>query len=504
MLKRTIISVSPLPFWGFQERNHAIESEKAALGAEKNRTRSLFDSQVTHGSLLAKVEDYDQAKAVLKETRELDRDIPDHRRHARNLLAGFCGIMGGEANKVYEGAGAALAGGVAVSPDGRLLAAAGERGTLVLFDAESGELLRRLEGHDGTAGQAGVVFAVVFHPQGKWLASAGEDKRIILWSGADLRGFKNLGGLYKKLREWQAPDIVNALAVSPDGTQLASGGDDNEITLWDPETGKAMRTFTGHQVNISEGGLAFSPTGEQIVSASYDDTARLWDVNTGKELKVLRGHTGKLTGVAFTPNAKQLATGSMDKSIRLWDTDSGQSLRVLRGHQNVVFGLHFTEDGRYLISASSDRTLRVWDTDSGVTTRVLHGHSAGVTSIATHGGQLFSASNDGTVRRWEMALAYQQAVDLPSEPASAAIAPDGESVAVGFADGALRLYSLADVHLLAEYEKAHTGAGMVHTHHLREMVFGYSLDCFPLLFTTSSAHSLTHKTNDQTLVINKK
>jgi len=430
---------------GLSDEDHRFlaESEKLDLKAQmqKERTASLFDSLLTHASLLARMENYAQAKQILNKTYELDPEILAPRRHARNLLAGFTEIMDGAANKVYKGAGAALKA-VAVSPDGQLLATAGERGTLVLFDVESGQLLKRLEEHDKTED----VKAVVFQPQGKWLASAGDDERIILWSLP--KG--------EKLLEWQAPAQVKALAVSPDGTQLASGGTGKDITLWVVESGKKVRTFTGHSERISEGGLAFSPTGEQLASASYDDTARLWDVKTGETLHILKRHNGKVTNVAFSPDGKLIATSSEDKTIILWNVDSGEPLRLLRGHQNMVFGLRFFTEERYPVSASFDRTLRVWETDSGVTMRVLQGHEAGVGDIATHEGQLFSASNDGTVRRWELALSHQQVVDLPSEPNSAAIAPDGNSVAVGFADGTLRLYSLPDMRLLWEQEQVHT------------------------------------------------
>ena len=111
-----------------------------------------------------------------------------------------------------------------------------------------------------------------------------------------------------------------------------------------------------------------------------------------------------------------------------------------------------------------DRTLRVWDTDSGVTLRVLQGHTAGALKIAVHaapgagqGMQVFSASNDGTVRRWDIApLPYQQLVDLPGSSSSAAIAPSGKYVAVGFDSGALRLYSLPEMRVVGEQENAHS------------------------------------------------
>jgi len=77
-----------------------------------------------------------------------------------------------------------------------------------------------------------------------------------------------------------------------------------------------------------------------------------------------------------------------------------------------------------------------------------------VVSIAARAGQVFSAGNDGLVHRWDVTLPRRHMVDLPNEPGSAAIAPQGNSVAVGFADGALRLYSLPDARLLSEAEKS--------------------------------------------------
>jgi hypothetical protein len=86
--------------------------------AEQKLAASLFDSKLTHASLLARIEDYAGAKALLKQTRELDTQIEPSRRHARNLLEGFTKLMGGEADRTYTGAGVPLAGNLELSPDG--------------------------------------------------------------------------------------------------------------------------------------------------------------------------------------------------------------------------------------------------------------------------------------------------------------------------------------------------------------------------------------------------
>ena len=177
---------------------------------------------------------------------------------------------------------------------------------------------------------------------------------------------------------------------------------------------------------------------------------------TGKVRHVLQGHTDAVEFVAFSPNGQRLATGSSDKHVRLWDVESGESIAVLQGHQNRVFDLTFLDPNR-LVSASMDRTLRLWDTASGVTLRVFQGHQEGVVGVAVKDEHLYSASNDGTVRRWSLQLQSAfTVIDLPEGPRSAAIAPHGSQVAVGFADGGLRLYALPDGRLLWGKAGAHS------------------------------------------------
>lgn len=446
----------------------AWKQRQLAASHAQARTLSLFESQLTHASMLARVEDYAAVNTVLQQTRELDKQIPAARRHARNLLARFGDIMGSGSQQVYERAGAPLFA-AAVSPDGRLLAAVGEKGTVVLFDVESGALRQRLEGHSKNED----VNDVVFQPQGAWLASAGDDQYIIRWSLPS--GDKPA----EQLQAWKAPAKVWALAVSPDGTLLASGGTDGIIRLWQAATGKLIRRMEGHSKSISNsGGLAFSPSGKLLGSGSLDNTGRVWDVATGNMLQILKGHNDYVSKVVFSPDEKRIVTSSGDKSLRLWDVGSGQSLQVFNGHQNYASGVGFVPrrphadmdpaggigDAPLLVSASLDRTLRVWDTDSSVPLRVLQGHTGGTVKIAVHaapgtgqGVQVFSANNDGTVRRWDIApLPYQQLVDLPGPAQSAAVAPNGKAVAVGLVSGALRLYALPEMRMVGEQEQAHS------------------------------------------------
>ena len=166
--------------WALVSRSQAVKAKQTATKAEQatkdmeqKRTVELFESRLTHASLLARGEDYARAKEILSSSRELDQSVPESRQHARNLLDWYAHLMGSGPVKTYEGAGAKLLE-VEISPDGKALAACGERGTVVLVDTESGKVIRRLKGHDETAN--------VIDPQGRWLASGGDDKRIIFRS----------------------------------------------------------------------------------------------------------------------------------------------------------------------------------------------------------------------------------------------------------------------------------------------------------------------------------
>lgn len=426
--------------FGWYQYRHAQKTEQA-------RTSGLFDLQLTHASLLAHDGDYAEARRVLAETTRLDAQIPLERQHARNLLAGHVRAAGGQSDMAYGGAGAALVGGVATSPDGKLLAAAGERGTLVIFDAETGQLLRRLVGHDGKAGTTGSVRGIAFHPRGDSLYSGGEDGRIIRWSVESGR----------KLAEWNIGGTVQGIAIRPDGRQLATGGEDGAITLWALPEGKRGRQLIGHTgaINGSSKSLAYSPDGKHLASASSDQTARVWNVETGKSAAPIRGHTTYVSCVAFSNDGRLLATASGDRRIMLWGADDGSFKRELIGHQGDVYGVAFSDDDRQLLSTSRDITLRLWDVSTGVTRRVYQGHSGGLVSVAVRGDRFYTAANDGMVRQWTLEMP-EQWIWAESEPATAAaIAPNGRWAAVGFESGALRFYAMPQGKLLGTIDRAH-------------------------------------------------
>jgi WD40 repeat protein len=154
----------------------------------------------------------------------------------------------------------------------------------------------------------------------------------------------------------------SALAFSPDGRWLAGAGEDNKVLcLWDARTLRPAAQFTGHTEAIMS--VAFSPDSRQLVSAGgRDRTVRIWDVITGTG-RVLEGHTDEVFAAVFHPGGTRVASAGRDRAIWLWDLATGEEVSRLQGHSNYVWSLAFSPDGETLVSGSGDATVRLWDTE---------------------------------------------------------------------------------------------------------------------------------------------
>jgi WD40 repeat protein/serine/threonine protein kinase len=250
---------------------------------------------------------------------------------------------------------------VAISPDGRFVASGGNDWKVRLWNLGGWEPgittppCRLLKGH------AHSVWSVVFSPDGRLLASGSLDGTIMLW---DVHTGKNTLTLAGHSR-WHS-----LLAFSPDGRTIAAGGDDGTINRWDLATGQRREPLRFHRGIVRA--VACSPDGRLLASAGEDQTVQIIEVATGRSLRVFRGDT-KYTDVAFSPDGKLVAAtcDAVGPSVRTWEVESGQEQPSLRGHTTHVSDLAFHPLGRLLATGSWDGTARVWDRTAG-TSRVLH------------------------------------------------------------------------------------------------------------------------------------
>ena len=276
---------------------------------------------------------------------------------------------------------------VAFSPDGKLLATAGDT-TARLWDVATGTAISTLTGHTNH------VDAVAFSPDGKLLATGSWDGTARLWDVATGTAIRTLA-----LRV----NPLDGVAFSPNGKLLATGSKAGSARLWDVASGKAIRTLTGHTGVLSA--VAFSPNGKLLATASKDGTARLWATRKtiGDAIRmILTVHGSWLLAVAFSPDGKLLATSGDDGTARLWDVATATNIRTFSDHTDWVKAVAFSPDGKLLATASTDRTARVWDILTGRAIRTLTGHARPVYGVAfsPDGKLLATTSMDKTARLW--------------------------------------------------------------------------------------------------------
>jgi WD40 repeat protein len=239
---------------------------------------------------------------------------------------------------------------VVLVPGADAVATADVNGVVTVRDLDDGTPRATLP-----AGSRGVN-AVAADPAGRVVAAAGADGAIVLWDWRRDRVLRRLGAV-------GGPPVWR-VAFSPDGRSLASADDDGRVRIWDARTGQERPFEAGPHVGPVYA-VGYRGDGRRLASAGDDGTVRIYAMPSGRLLSILREHRGFVTDVEFSRGGRLLASTGLDGRIIVHDVRAERALATLVGHQGTVRRATFSPDGRSIASAGADGTARVWDWAGG-------------------------------------------------------------------------------------------------------------------------------------------
>ncbi|MCP4361295.1 MAG: hypothetical protein GY796_25075, partial [Chloroflexi bacterium] len=317
-----------------------------------------------------------------------------------------------------------------IHPDGRQVVTAGG-GVIYVLDLTTGEVLLELDDHIDQ-----FVRNVEYSRDGKLLAAASTGGTVVIWDAESGERLVTLEGHEEGLVGGYFTGVLDA-AFSPDGRQVVTAGTDKTARIWDVATGEELQVLTGHTAGLTN--VAYSPDGKLIATASDepDVTVKIWNAETGQELFALPpSHGDRVWGLDFSPDGTLLATAGGDTTAKVWYLDMaagrGILLSTLTGHTGTTQVVHFNPDGNSLTSNGGGK-VKVWDLspllniDLNTVTETISlpellSFSGYSYDINPSNNTLAMSSGEGTVRIYTLSLEelMKLAADRQTRPLTAA------------------------------------------------------------------------------------
>jgi WD40 repeat protein len=216
---------------------------------------------------------------------------------------------------------------------------------MLMWDAATGQQCAALQG----------CFDLAFSPDSRQAAIAfGVRAEVLDWSTQ--KEVLRLPGVGER--------GIERLAWSPDGRLLATAGEERRVRLWDARSGKPVHELRGHTARAH--GLAFRSDGQRLATSAADGTVRVWDIQTGREVLCLRGHAFAVRAVAWSADGRRLASAGSDGTIRVWDAETRPEPLILNSPEvRIISGLAFSGDGRQLATFNDVPGLALWQPETG-------------------------------------------------------------------------------------------------------------------------------------------
>jgi WD40 repeat protein/serine/threonine protein kinase len=339
------------------------------------------------------------------------------------------------------------------------------------------------------------------------------------------RTLVTVGSLDRAVRRWELPtgraigtdlshqEWVRAVAFSPDGRAILTGGDDRVARLWETASGRPLQVLY-HQKPVWA--VAFGPDGRRFLTASLGDAVRVWNGTPFPEPLHTLAHRGPVRALDVSPDGKWVVTGAADWALHLWDSSTGKEVpldlphdflprfaafspdgtllvttryqrngnvallwdfvpgtpRPLRkkaelSHRGDIRKVAFSCDGTRLATASMDGTAQVWNTATGLPAlaAVLHHDGKAVSAVAfsPDGTKVLTGGADGNARRWNVATGEPFGRPLPQGGAivDVAFSPDGRMMLTAGKDGWVRCWDAASGEKALEFDHGGSAVGVV-------------------------------------------